>query len=606
MKKSIFVFIICVAAAAPILVLGQGGQALFNYIENPTLSPRQSHFLEVIEKNPVNVSFRIITVNHDLLEQNVPIVLNFGELAEAGRNEITIQQLEIERRDRTGYSWRGRVEEWPLGGVNFVYDNGFVHGTISVSDALFGVEPIGEGLHVLIKKSPSKFSEEGCRKTGNVKGKSPEPGKKLGKKSDSENIAKAGDCRIRLLVAFTDDVLAAHANPRGEIQLATDSYNTSNQNSNVDHRVELARIMKVNYAESGIADTDLVRFRTIGDGFMDQVHTARDLYDADLCCLITETLDACGLASDIGSVYATAFQVTRYDCAAANLSFAHEFGHLLNARHDTFVDATAGVNHGLVNMANSWRTVMSYNDECDCSDEVSPCPATASRATPGMPSCTRIQWWSNPAINFNGNPTGITTRCDNHSALNAADNGVIVFENLVANKILSAAETVAKQEEGNLLAEQSIENNSGIAVQYLNDSKGTYRAGNAITLRPGFWAKSGSDFRAFIDGCSGTSRPGEQRESLSTLENSSSISVFPNPFDGSFSVQFEIPTQTFVSLSLFDAFGRQVRQPIAQKPYEAGEHVFEMNDLQLPPGIYYLELKTPSARWVQKLVKVGQ
>ena len=259
--------------------------------------------------------------------------------------------------------------------------------------------------------------------------------------------------------------------------------------------------MQVNYAESGDDDTDLPLFRNNGDGVMDEVHAARDLYDADLCCLIVDSLDACGLASAIGASYATAFQVCAFGCAAGNLSFAHEFGHLLNARHDTFVDNTAGTNHALVNRSSSWRTVMAYNDECDCSDEVSPCPAMAARATPGMPVCTRVQWWSNPAVNFSGTPTGIGTRCDNRTALDGADNGVIAFEGLVVNKTLTVAETVRQEEEGNLLAEQTIENTAGVAVQYLNDAKGSYRAGNSITLRPGFWAQNGADFRAFIDGC---------------------------------------------------------------------------------------------------------
>ena len=521
MRKHFFFLLICILSAA-VSTLGQSRPDLFNYVKNPTLSPRQLHFLQGIAKNPVNISVRLVTINQELFEGAAPIRLNFDGLAETGSGEITIRQVEFDRRGTAEYSGRGSVDGWPLAGANFVYDKGFVHGSITMSDVLYGIAPIGEGLHVLIKKSPSQFQEEGCRKIERQTGESPAPEKSPFLKTQGEQITAVGDCRIRLLVAFTDDVLAAHANPRGEIQLATDTYNTANQNS--------------------------------------------------------------------------------------NFSFAHEFGHLLNARHDTFVDATAGTNHALVNMTDSWRTVMAYNDACDCSDEVSPCPVLASRATQRMPSCNRVQWWSNPAVNFSGSPTGLNTRRDNRSALNVADNGVIAFEGRVVHKTVAAAETVAQQEEGNLLAEQSIENTAGINVHYLNDGKGTYQAGNTITLRPGFWAQSGADFRAFIDGCAITLAVQEDaanRATVPAFEDEPILRISPNPVTERLGLDYTVVAPGTISIGLFNNLGVQLQTLVSSTEHNTGNYRVEAAMDHLPEGVYYIRYTDRHSIRVVPVVKVG-
>ena len=67
----------------------------------------------------------------------------------------------------------------------------------------------------------------------------------------------------------------------------------------------------------------------------------------------------------------------------------------MGARHDWYVDATANsptsYNHGYVNSANLWRTIMDYNTECSDSSVY----------------CTRLQYWSNPNVLYGGNPMGI-------------------------------------------------------------------------------------------------------------------------------------------------------------------------------------------------------
>lgn len=103
----------------------------------------------------------------------------------------------------------------------------------------------------------------------------------------------------------------------------------------------------------------------------------------------------CGWASEIGADSDESFAVVRWDCASALLSSPHEVGHLQGARHDPYNDSNNtpyAYGHGYVNVANRWRTIMAYNDECDYSDEVSPCPDLNSRSTPRWPYCSRLKY----------------------------------------------------------------------------------------------------------------------------------------------------------------------------------------------------------------------
>ncbi|MCC6462643.1 MAG: T9SS type A sorting domain-containing protein [Saprospiraceae bacterium] len=587
-------------------LLAQTVPALFAEVDNPVLDAQQSNYLRVITAEPTAVSFRLVTVNSAALEQSDR--LRIERLDEYG--DIYLHRTNLVRRSGNNFSWFGSVDGYRIAGANLVVDKGYVHATIRFDDGLFTLAPLGKGLHVLVRRAYDKYPEEGCRKL-HLEQQAPlptvpEPSQKANERSNADNNG-GGGCAIRLLVAFTDDVAAAHLNPRGEIQLATDNYNASNQNSGLDHQVELARVIEVAYAESGDDKTDRDRFRNTADGIMDEIHPLRDLYDADMCCLITETLDGCGLAAGIGSTYASAFQVTKFSCAADNLTFAHEFGHLLNARHDTFVDATAGTNHGLVNVANAWRTLMSYNDECDCSDETSPCPDGDDRATPGSPGCTRIQFWSNPNVSNLGDPTGTNDRCNNAAAVNAFDNTVDAFEGLDMNKILSAPEMVAAEEEANLSARQTVENNSGVAIDYLGGSKGCYQAGSSVTLRPGFWARNGSDYRAFIDVCSSTlPLAGGADERSEHLTAAALLEAVPNPVVDELRLVYQSAGTDVaaVRLGLYTAGGRLVTTPVLQG--DAGIFRATCDVAALPAGVYYLLLEDGARAQTLKIVKVDR
>lgn len=220
--------------------------------------------------------------------------------------------------------------------------------------------------------------------------------------------------RIDVMVVYTTaarTVWGGVSQSNTLIATAVTNFNTALINSGVTNTtINLVYSGEISYTESGNINTDLTRFRTNGDSYMDDVHTLRTTYGADLCSLVTSTpTNTCGLGNlnTNPTNYSSnaAFSVTIYNCVVSNYSLAHEMGHNMGLNHDWYV-ATGSLpcshQHGYINQtaitlgtasasSQRWRTIMAYNDQC----------------TAASISCTRINRWANPNVNYNTEPTGI-------------------------------------------------------------------------------------------------------------------------------------------------------------------------------------------------------
>ncbi|KPH12472.1 zinc-dependent metalloprotease [Chryseobacterium sp. ERMR1:04] len=220
--------------------------------------------------------------------------------------------------------------------------------------------------------------------------------------------------RVDVMVVYTSAARTAWggvAQSNSFIATAITNFNTSLTNSGVSNvTINLVYSGEIDYTEPGNISTDLSRLRTNNDGYMDNVHTLRTTYGADLVALVTGTpTNTCGLGyvntSPTNYSGANGFCVSLYNCAVSNYSLAHELGHNMGLQHDWYVSTSTSPcshHHGYVNRtainsgtastsSQRWRTIMAYNDECSAA---------------GF-NCTRINRWANPGINYNSEPTGI-------------------------------------------------------------------------------------------------------------------------------------------------------------------------------------------------------
>lgn len=293
-----------------------------------------------------------------------------------------------DRPSKDQLTWSGRLDTEAWGRFTFVLRDGICTAIIRQADhkALY-VRPLPDGGHVLDELEEEQF--DGCGADDVLaEGIAPQ----LRQVTGDRQAATDDGTLFDLMVVYTP---AAREGAGGTaamlalIDLAVANSNQAFANSEIVPRIRLVHTVEVDYLESGSGGTDLGRLRDPADGYMDEVHTLRDEYGADLVCMINDTMPGlCGLAfvmtEESPAFAASAFSVVRRNCAYGT-SFVHELGHNMGCLHDR--DHASACGFGYVYgyrdpVSASWRTVMAYS--------------------PGSP----IPFFSNPDVLYNGQPTG--------------------------------------------------------------------------------------------------------------------------------------------------------------------------------------------------------
>ncbi|MBC8375920.1 MAG: PKD domain-containing protein [FCB group bacterium] len=78
---------------------------------------------------------------------------------------------------------------------------------------------------------------------------------------------------------------------------------------------------------------------------------------------------------------------------------------------------------------------------------------------------------------------------------------------------------------------------------------------------------------------------------------------FPNPFNPSTSIPFELANDQHISLDLFDIKGRWVTS-VASGVYSAGSHLVQFDGTNLPAGLYLYRLESEAVTQVKKMTLV--
>ncbi|NQD36645.1 hypothetical protein HPT27_06380 [Permianibacter sp. IMCC34836] len=295
-----------------------------------------------------------------------------------------------------------------------VQRNGLVTGNVRLNGKLYSIRPLSNGDHVVTKidesQLPPDHPEGEYRSIFDSAQRQFNAQRSQMNKGITTNAVALANSTIRLLVNYTQGAAAAVTDISSMIDLAVAESNQGYVNSGINITFELAAKSQVTYTESTSITTDRDRYAGKTDGYMDSIHSQRDSVAADVGVLILNNSEACGIAKAIGATESTAFAVVHYDCATGYYSFAHEIGHLQGARHDPANDPTTtpyAYGHGYQAPNKAWRTVMAYN----CS-----------------PSCTRINYWSNPNKTYSdGQAMGTASQSDNVRVLNATAATVAAF-----------------------------------------------------------------------------------------------------------------------------------------------------------------------------------
>ena len=76
---------------------------------------------------------------------------------------------------------------------------------------------------------------------------------------------------------------------------------------------------------------------------------------------------------------------------------------------------------------------------------------------------------------------------------------------------------------------------------------------------------------------------------------------FPNPFNPTTTIEFQIPKQSLVELKIYDILGREI-QTLVNKVLEAGDYTYSFDAGNLASGIYLYKLKVNSFVQVKKMI----
>ena len=430
----------------------------------------------------------------DFVDFNLNKILEYEEFTlQLGERNIPIRKERIDARGINNYVFVGSNNEGCRVLLSVLDDD--IQGVIETDEDVFTIETVGEQQYALItvdysqlKEACDDLREENDRSSfDDVNSQKPDYDNKNDDDITSTPILRAAtayDCKIRVLVLYTQNAQDSLSNIKNTILTAVDYTNLSFINSQINYRIELVYAGLTNYTESEIK-TDLSRFRTAGDGYMDEVHTLRNKYSADVCVLLNYMyLNACGVAADIKATENSAFCVVNTDCDVSYYSFSHEIGHLIGCRHDPSHDSTTtpfAYGHGYVNPSKAWRTIMAY-------------PVSGY-------TCPRLLYWSNPNVYKDGVPMGTTATHNTARVWNERSNAVMAFRQPDSNVTFTSsdmpntqyADVIAKQ---NITTSGTVDTNSGNTLNM--------RAGNSINLQPGFSVQAGAEFSADnenIDDC---------------------------------------------------------------------------------------------------------
>ena len=171
------------------------------------------------------------------------------------------------------------------------------------------------------------------------------------------------------------------------IQTAVDNNNIAHTASQTGTQIRLVHTyLASGYNEPSSQTTALYDFQKKDDGKLDQIHSLRQTYKADLAAIILNS--GSGVAF-VNANYAYAFSTTNKDYISGH-TFAHELGHNWGCYHNRQSSGTqVDYAHGFQNPGANIRSILAY-----------PCSGSY---------CQRVNRYSSPDITYNGNQIGTST-----------------------------------------------------------------------------------------------------------------------------------------------------------------------------------------------------
>lgn len=350
---------------------------------------------EEARKDPVVARSRPVEVRRDILEKIKDQAGARCELNLFDDVSFTAEIDHVEVRSPTSISFSGFLIDANMGRFDFAIENDAVLADIWAGGrGSYHLRPFGGGLHVVRELIEANSSNCGAGL---------EYGSPFHELEMSQRGVASDPNMVDVLVVYTPtarDQAGGVDNINALIYVAVGMTHGAYYNSDITAYLRVVRKCLIDFNESGFTAAQILdRLRDPTDNTMDEIHGWRDEVGADLVILLygTTALDA-GPPDNIHghgyitSTAQTAFSVVLHTRATnPTWTFAHEIGHNFGANHDhdqgdrggAFTYAFGHLFTG--NDGRQYRTIMAR----------------------GIQPGERIQYFSNPNVNYEGQPTGV-------------------------------------------------------------------------------------------------------------------------------------------------------------------------------------------------------
>ena len=351
------------------------------------------------------------------------------------------------------FSWNGKLTNGEEGLITFTKIKGTTQGTVRFKGGQ--TYSLGTTNAGAVFFSPKKQTSQRCAGCEHPNKSSPIDPRTLRRAKNWRN----GDGNlVDLLVAYTSDArISLNFNTENEIkayiQNAVSESNLCFINSKVNCSIRLVHVVEVEYNETQNPSLDLNRSVDQADGYLDDLHSLRDQYGADLVTLLVSKGDGSlgGIAKSMAypslEFESSGFNVVVMDqIGAPNYSLLHEIGHNMGCLHNREDAMNRGIpetdpsNNSVFKAFNygkrwlvdgeGYRTIMSYDTEGT------------------LTYSNRIPHFSNPNIEYQGISTGNLDSEDNAQVLNTTAPYVSNFRDSVIQQIVPSLQELTV-EEGN-------------------------------------------------------------------------------------------------------------------------------------------------------------
>ena len=515
---------------------------------------------------------------------------------------LVARRVRFEDRGAVTFTWTGAFAD-DGGQVLLSFDRGDVVGGIQTREAAYTIEPLGGGLHALVRLDQSMLPECSTPETAPsaVPGLNRNPFEPNAPRfSVSGSASPQTTATIKVLVAYTPAVATASGNVTALVNGAIQAANDVHTNSDVDVVLVKAHQVQVAYTETGAHSTAISRLVNQSDGYMDNLHTLRNQYDADVVVLLSNENDSGsgGQAAGIGVVATGGFAVVEWDLAIGNFTFAHEIGHLVGGHHAYDTDTTPSpYGHGYIYTPGNWRTVMATQGEGG--------------------STIRIGYWSSPDKLYGGVPMGTASYNDDArvwrerastvadfrtdtpppTPLSVSINGPSALE----FKQVGTWTASAAGGGGGTLAYAWYERAAGgptwfytgVTASTYTVTMGTNDFELRVDATKGTQSASATKYVTYGSGCGGCLKASP--DGLALVPDAYGIDApRPNPFGARTELRFALPEPARVRLAVYDVLGREVAV-LTDGDVPAGTHTSRFEAGSLAPGVYVYRFEARGA-----------